>query len=148
MFPVPARPSRGRARGWNTYTNSVRPVAEYVQAQTIPLTRAGQMIVAADGTALVTLGPAGLGAKWYPMTATFTTTTGSTDTSQVNLYSGYVATATLVSGSPFAGGGDTAGLAIPQMTPGDLLIARWTGATPGDVAQMTVVGTQDILDTM
>ena len=145
MFPSPASPGGRRARRWPTFIHNVHPQHHYTQLITVPLTRTGQALVAADGTATVSMGPSGVGGKWYPSVATFSTSTGPTDSSKAVLHLGYVSQATLVDGNVYSGGGSSAGLAIPEMTPGDLIIAVWAGATPGDTAQLTVSGTQDAL---
>ncbi len=145
MYPVPARTGGRRARRWPTYTSNVVPQNHYTQTLTVSLSRAGQTILDGTGSGTVAVGPSGVGAKWYPMTATFSTTTGPTDSSTAVLYSGFVSEATLLNGQGYHGGGDSAGLAVPQMTPGDLIVAQWTGGNPGDVAQLTIVGTQDAL---
>jgi hypothetical protein len=144
-WPVPAGLRSGRARRWPTFTHGVISQAAYVRPVTVPLMRAGQSVVSGAGFAQVRIGPSGVGAKWYPMTATFSTTSGPADSSIVVLYNGFVADANLLNGQGYSGGGDTAGLAIPQMTPGDVIVAEWVNATPGDVAQLTIVGTQDAL---
>jgi hypothetical protein len=123
----------------------VVPQEAYRQGQTVPLLQAAQSVIAADGTATVTVGPSGVGAKWYPNTATFGTTSGPSTSCFVILYAGFVSQATLLNGQAYSGGGDTAGLAIPQMTPGDVIVAQWSGGIPGDTATLTVTGSQSVL---
>lgn len=147
MFPVPASPGGRRARRWPSRINNVRPQQHYTEIVTVPLNRQGQTIVASDGTATVSMGPSGVGAKWYPSSAMMTTTTGNMDVSRVSLYLGVVSKATLLNGQVYFGGGDTAGIDVPFLTPGDILIAHWTLGNPGDVAQLSVTGTQDALNT-
>jgi hypothetical protein len=149
MFPIPARPTTrnpGRWRGrWPTYHHSVQPQASYTQTVTTPLSRSTQGLINGAGVATVAIGPAGVGNRWYPLTATFSTTTGPSDGSVAHLYAGFVSEQTLLNGQGYHGGGDSAGLAVPVMTPGDLIVAQWTGGNPGDIAQLTVIGTQDAL---
>lgn len=143
-LPLPALPGRGRPRRWSTYNHHTLPQVSYTQVRTIPLNRQAQGIVS-GGTVTVSLGPSGVGSKWYPMTAVFTTTTGPTDGSTAVMYNNFVSINTQMNGQGYAGGGDTAGLAIPMMTPGDLIVVQWTRAHNGDVATVTIVGTQDLL---
>jgi hypothetical protein len=56
-----------------------------------------------------------------------------------------VALANLQGGQSYAGGGDVISLTVPGMTPGDLLIIVWAGATVGSVVTVNVQGTQDAL---
>lgn len=147
VLPIPARPGRGRPRRWSTYTNNVLPQHIYAQTTTVPFSRSAQTLIASDGTGTVAVGPAGVGTKWYPMTATFSTTSGASDTSRVALYLGFVSEATLLNGQQYHGGADSAGLAIPFMTPGDLIVASWILGDPGDIAQVTIMGTMDVMTT-
>lgn len=146
-FPVPANPSgMWRRRGIGQRYRSPVPQSAYQTVQTVPLIRTGQAMVA-GGQAIVTMGPTGVGFKWYPSSASFSTSTGVADGSQVVMYAGFIAQSQLVDARVYNGGGDTAGLSVPVMVPGDLLIAVWAGAHNGDIAQMTLTGTQDALVT-
>jgi hypothetical protein len=42
-------------------------------------------------------------------------------------------------------GNGVAALAIPSMTPGQYIIAVWTGGHTGDIAAINVIGTMDAL---
>jgi hypothetical protein len=116
------------------------------QLQGIPLT-GGQAVttVSAGGTATVKIGPAGLGVVWYPNSANISTSTGAADNSTCSVYLGAIAAQNLQGGQSYAGGGDTVALSVPAMSPGQLLIAVWTGATPGAIAALNIIGTMDCL---
>lgn len=105
-----------------------------------------QTVIAAGGAGVVSVGPSGVGTRWYPQQVTIATATGPTDPSTAVFYLGAVASSQIV-GTSSAGGGDTLGLAVPMMQPGDLLIAVWTGANPGDWASVTVIGDQEVSTT-
>jgi hypothetical protein len=114
--------------------------------QSVPLTGGqAQATVTAAGAAQCSTGPAGLGTVWYPAQATISTTTGAADNSTCQIFLGALGVNNLLVGQSYAGGGDTVALAVPSMTPGDLLIAVWAGGNPGDHATMNVVGTMDAL---
>jgi hypothetical protein len=102
--------------------------------------------VPASGDTSVMCGPQGAGEIWYPQTATFTSTSGAGDGSFATLYLGCVSPQTNVGGQVFAGGGSSTGLSIPQLVPGDHLIAVWAGAVPGDTVTLQVQGEMDALD--
>lgn len=95
------------------------------------------------GVAQLQVGPQGLGTIWYPSSVVISTTTGAADASTAACYIGSIAAANLQGGQSYAGGGDTIGLSVQSMTPGDLLIVVWAGAVPGAIATMNVIGTQD-----
>jgi hypothetical protein len=148
VLPVPARPGGRLARRWNTYQNSSTPQAAYTETTTVPLYRQGQGKVSGSGTATVSMGPAGTGTKWYPQTATFSTSSGGPASGcYVAIYTDIVSQSTLLNGALYNGPGDSAGLAVPFVTPGNTLVAEWVGATPGDIVQLTISGTQDVLVT-
>jgi len=114
--------------------------------QGVPLLQVRQTTVSSGGTAQISLGPSGLGNTWYPVSATFSTTTGVSDGSFAGIYLGTVSQATLLNGQLYAGGGDTANLAVPSMGLGDLLVAEWAGAHAGDTATLQIRGSQDALN--
>lgn len=101
----------------------------------------GQALVV-GGAATVTIGPQGLGTRWYPVQAIITTTSGANDASTCQLFMGTVALANLIGGTSYAGGGDTFGLSGTAMQPGDYLIAVWAGGNNGDTATLRVSGDQ------
>ena len=123
------------------------PPSAFTQPVTgIPLTGGqAQTTVGAGGTAQVSVGPVGLGVTWYPAQANISTTTGALDTSTCSVYIGSIAVANLQGGQSYAGGGDTVALSVPSMTQGDLLIAVWSQANPGDLATLNIIGTMDAL---
>jgi hypothetical protein len=105
----------------------------------------GQAIVNGAGAATVTVNPQGLGTRWYPVKADISTTTGANDTSTCQLFLGAQSVNTQIGGTSYAGGGDTFGLAGHALGPGDLLIAVWAGAKPGDIATLRVTGDQVVM---
>lgn len=92
------------------------------------------------------VGPQGVGTTWYPVSVTLSTSTGPLDTSTALLYLGSGATPTTLQGTVYSGNG-TASLAIPSMSPGQTIIAVWTGGHAADTAAFNVVGTMDALST-
>jgi hypothetical protein len=105
----------------------------------------GQAVVSGAGAAVVTVNPQGLGTKWYPVKADILTTTGTNDASTCQLFLGAQSVNTQIGGVSYNGGGDTFGLAGHILAPGDLLIAVWAGAIPGDIATLRVTGTQVVM---
>jgi hypothetical protein len=61
------------------------------------------------------------------------------------VYIGSQAQQNLQGGQSYAGGGDVVALSVQSMSPGDLLIAVWSGAVPGAIAAMNITGTMDAL---
>jgi hypothetical protein len=92
------------------------------------------------------VGPQGLGVTWYPAQVTLSTSTGPLDTATAMLWLGPSQTPTQLVGSVYTGNG-TVALAIPSMSPGQVLICQWTGGHPGDQASMNVIGNMDALGT-
>jgi hypothetical protein len=124
------------------------PVTRYTKTiQSVPLT-GGQVqgTIPAGGALTVSVGPQGLGTVWYPAQVTLSTTTGVLDTSTALVYLGAQGVPSLLVGTVFSGNG-TVALAIPSMTPGQVLIVSWTGAHPGDQAAANMIGTMDALST-
>lgn len=115
----------------------------------VPLT-GGQVqgFIPASGTLQLSVGPQGTGTVWYPIQITLSTTTGGLDGSTAQVWLGAQGVpGTLVGTAPLSGGAATFALAIPPMTPGQVLIIRWTGAKVGDTAGANVIGTMDALTT-
>lgn len=118
-----------------------------------PLVRApidngvGTAIVNGSGAATVTVGPTGLGTRWYPKKGDINTTSGANDASTCQVFIGpaTVATDTLGAGQSYAGGGDTFGLAGEMLQPGEFVTAVWTGGNPGDTATLRVTGNQVVM---
>jgi hypothetical protein len=104
-------------------------------------TRSG--IVPASGIVSLSIGPDGTNI-WYPAYAALSTTTGALDSSTAQFKVGPYSQGIVPGGQSYSGGGDTIGLAGTRMAAGDYLTVVWTGATPGDAAMLTLVGTQDI----
>jgi hypothetical protein len=104
----------------------------------------GQVSVGGNGKATVVLSPEGLGTRWYPSQIQVSTSSGPTDTSSATAYKMAVHAVNVV-GYTAQGGGDTFGLSIPAMTPGDLLIVEWENANSGDTATLVVYGDQEVL---
>lgn len=123
----------------------VVPQQRFTQAITgVPLAGGQKRItVNSGGAATLSVGPQGLGTTWYPSSVIVSTTTGAADASTAACYIGSIAAGNLQGGQSYAGGGDTIGLSVVAMTPGDLLIVVWAGAVPGAIATMNVIGTQD-----
>jgi hypothetical protein len=124
------------------------PIERYVRKVAVQIGNNGiaQGVIAAGGAVTVSAGPSGIGTRWYPQQVTLATKTGPNDTSTVTGYLGSVAPSNIVFTSQ-SGGGDVVGLGVPEIQPGDLLIAVWAGGTPGDWAQLAVIGQQEILTT-
>jgi hypothetical protein len=122
--------------GMETYLATVRTMLTDNQRQT----------TVSGGTATIQLGPQGNGTRWYLTQANVKTTTGTLDTSTVALYLGAQSQSNLLGGGSYAGGQDTIGLNVRPLTPGDLIIAVWSGANNGDIATLTLYGEQDVLN--
>jgi hypothetical protein len=129
MQPIPIGAYRGKYLG-------VPLSGGQVQAQ-----------VPAGGALTLSVGPQGIGTVWYPAQATISTTTGPLDTSTCKIYLGTQGVPVALVATVFPGGAGTAALAVPPMTPGQVLIFQWTGAHVGDIAAANIVGTQDALTT-
>ena len=123
------------------------PMQAFSQLVTgVPLTNGqAQAVVNGAGVATVAVSPQGQGTTWYPTSAIVSTSLGAADTSTVAVYIGAQALQNLQGGQSYAGGGDTVGISQASMQPGDRLIAIWSGAKPGTIATLNVIGTQDAL---
>lgn len=106
----------------------------------VPLTDGVGQAVVSGGTATVTVGPQGLGTRWYPVKVDIATSSGPADTSTLQLFLGTTALANLIASTSYTAGGDTFGLSGSIMDPGDYLIGVWSGAHNGDVATMRITG--------
>jgi hypothetical protein len=106
----------------------------------------GAVIPAQASPLTLTAGPQGLGTIWYPAQVTLSTTTGVLDTSTALCYLGSQGVPITLVASVFSGNG-TVALAIPSMSPGQVLIVTWTNGHPGDTAAFNIVGTMDALTT-
>ena len=137
----------GRQRGLVAFPARRVPIEHFVrQISGVPLTGGqAQTVVNGAGVATCRVGPQGLGTVWYPSQCTVSTSTGAADASTVAVYLGSQAQQNLQGGQSYAGGGDTIGLSVVSMTPGDLLIAVWSGAVSGATAVINVLGTMDAI---
>lgn len=106
----------------------------------VPITDGVGQATVAGGTATVTIGPQGLGTRWYPVKVDIATSSGANDSSTLQLFLGTTALANLIASTSYAAGGDTFGLSGSIMDPGDYLIGVWSGANNGDVATMRITG--------
>ena len=106
----------------------------------------GSVSSSSGGNLTLSVGPQGLGTIWYPAQVTLSTTTGPLDTSTVNVWLGSQGVPVTLVGTIFSGNG-TLGLAIPDMSPGQVLICTWTGGHGGDLAAANIIGTMDALTT-
>jgi hypothetical protein len=106
----------------------------------------GASIPAQGGPLTLSVAPQGMGTVWYPLQVTLSTTTGPLDTSVASVYLGPAITPITLVGTVYSGNG-TVALAIPSMSPGQVLVAQWTGGHLGDTASMNVIGSMDALGT-
>lgn len=149
--PVPAVQSgTWRAAGFR-FSKPVRiPVALPVEAFTkVRRVQIGSNgidggVIAANGTATLSVGPQGYGCRWYPNQLSVATASGASDASTVTFYFNVIGPGGFLAQS-YAGGGDQPGVAVPEMQPGDLLYVVWSGGKPGDWCQLTVTGPMDVL---
>jgi hypothetical protein len=122
------------------------PIELYQTTVRVPIPNGvGQAQVPASGIVSIQAGPQGVGSVWYPQSAAIGTTTGAADTSTCTLYVGPLALLSQIGSQSYAGGGDNIGLAVPALTPGYFIVAKWAGATPGDLATLTIYGQADVL---
>jgi hypothetical protein len=148
-FPLPKRayPGAGRGRGG---MNPVRlrsappDLFDTISPQLGIEGAQAQGVIGANGTATLSAGPTGLGTVWYPASAVVSTSLGVVDPSTATIYVGPSGQPTLQQGSIFTGNGVLA-LALPSMSPGLSIIAKWTGGTPGTPVYMNVTGTMTAL---
>jgi hypothetical protein len=106
----------------------------------------GASILSVSQLLTLTAGPQGLGTIWYPAQVTLSTTTGALDTSTALVYLGAQGVPITLVGTVFTGNG-TVALAIPSMSPGQVLMVTWANGHAGDVAAFNIVGTMDALTT-
>lgn len=119
---------------------------DYLATVRTPLTDNQRQTTVSGGAATIRLGPQGQGTRWYLTQASGGTTTGALDSSTVALYLGAQSLGNLLGGGTFSGGLFTIGLNVRPLTPGDLVIAVWSGANNGDIATLTLYGEQDVLN--
>lgn len=125
------------------------PITAYAGRITgIPLTGGQAQGIIAGGKLTLSVGPQALGTVWYAAQVTISTTTGPLDTSTALVYQGpasILTPATLV-GQVYTGNG-TAALALPNMTPGQVVTVAWSNAHNGDTAALNIIGSMDALVT-
>jgi hypothetical protein len=149
--PVPAIPSgTWRAAGFRFF-KPVRipralPVEAFTQVRRVQIGSNGidGGVISAGGSATVSVGPQGYGCRWYPNQVSVATASGANDASTVAFYLNVIGPGGFIAQS-YAGGGDQPGIALPEMQPGDLLYAVWSGGKSGDWCQLTVTGPMDVL---
>ena len=132
---------------WGPQAAPIRrlPIQLYrVRVVSVPLTGGqAQGIISGSGAATLSVGPAGAGNVWYPASITIQTTTGVNDFSTCNVFLGPAGVGVTQVATIFPGGVGTASLAIPSMTPGQYIIAIWSGGHSGDTCTINIVGTMD-----
>jgi len=132
---------------WGPVARPIRrlPLQVYRRrVSSVPLTGGqAQGTILAAGTLTLSVGPAGAGNVWYPASVTISTTTGINDSSTCQIFLGPAGIPIALQATLFPGGAGTASLAIPSMTPGQYVIAVWSGAKNGDTASINIVGTMD-----
>lgn len=153
MVRVPrgmARPAGSYAPGrlgWGPVARPIRrlPMQLYrVPVTSVPLVGGqAQGKISAAGAATLSVGPAGAGNVWYPASVTIQTTSGVNDASTCLIYLGPAGVAVTLQATLYPGGFGTASLAIPSMTPGQYIIAVWSGGKNGDVCSINVTGVMD-----
>lgn len=149
---IPAIPAGSWLAAGNRFVkrriNPPVPIGAYTgRATGLPLT-GGQAAGAVPGSGALTLsaGPQGLGTVWYPAQVTLSTSTGPLDTSTALVYYGIGGVPTALVATVYSGNG-TAALALPPMSPGELIIVSWSGATSGATASFNILGSMDALTT-
>lgn len=147
---VPAVPAGSWLAAANRFVKSVTiprvvPITAYTKVTTVKIGPNGiaSGLISGAGTATVGVGPQGYGTRWYPNQVSIATQTGANDTSTCQFYLNAIPGGIL--GTSYAGGGDQPGFALPEMQPGDLLYAVWSGGHAGDWCQITITGTMDVL---
>lgn len=152
LHPQAARPP-GKLRwgpGWRgTGKQPMRrvPVGAYAGRITgVPLTGGQAQGIVSGGKLTLTVGPQGLANVWHPAQVTLSTTTGVLDTSTALVYLGSQGVPITLVASVFSGNG-TVALAIPSMSPGQVLIVQWSNAHNGDTAALNIIGTMEALTT-
>jgi hypothetical protein len=150
LGPVPAV-SGGSWRGaGNRFAKWVQPppvpIQAYVNRGRGPIAGNGinAGVISGVGAATVSVGPSGLGCRWYPQSVSLATASGAADASTALVYLGAISNGNTV-GTSYAAGGDQVGLAVPMMQPGDLLFVVWSAGTPGDWCSMQVIGDLEAL---
>jgi len=149
-YPVPATHAGAYARAMFAWGPAARPIRRlpmqlYTQRVVqVPLIGGqAQGIISGAGALSLSVGPAGAGNVWYPASITIQTTSGTNDFSTCSVFLGPAGVGVTLIATIFPGGVGTASLAIPSMTPGQYIIAVWSGGHAGDIATINVVGVMD-----
>jgi hypothetical protein len=149
-YPVPAIPAGSWVAAGNRFTKLVRPPSREMGAFSIPRqTPIGgngivQGIMSSGGASTVAIGPSGYGSRWYPNQVSIATQSGVNDSSTFVLYLNAIAPGAVLLTS-YSGGGDSQGLAVPMMQPGDLLYGVWAGGVSGNWTQVVITGQATVL---
>ena len=134
---------------WGPVARPIRriPIQAYTQpVLQVPLVGGqAQGTISGSGALTLSVGPQGLGNIWYPASLTVQTTSGTNDSSTCNVYAGPAGVGVTLLGTFFPGtaGSGVASFALPSLSPGQYLIAIWSGANSGDKATVNVVGTMN-----
>ncbi len=149
-WPVPAR----RAGGWRYSPAgpgiSVRPAPRshehFTRPRRVPFrSEVATATVNPQGQAQLTFMPDGH-ITWYPSSCVVSGTSVATYNPVAQVYRGGAAgVATALGGTSFSGAGDTIGLSIEPIKPGDTVLVIWTQAPPGSQVTAQLFGDQDIL---
>jgi hypothetical protein len=99
--------------------------------------------VANDGTAILAIGPQGVGTRWYPSQVQIATSSGAADQSRATIYRQLIDPTRQI-GQTEQGGSDTLAFTY-SMQPGDLIYVEWVRANPGDLVTVTMHGDQTTL---
>jgi hypothetical protein len=109
------------------------------------------VVLNASGNGTASIGPSGVGTRWYPTMVAIQTSTGPTDPSTAQAFagtlSGGIAFPTSQVATSNQGGGDTIGLNQAELYPGLYVIVQWSGGTAGALATLTVYGVMTSLYT-
>lgn len=131
-----ARNTGGRARA-----PAVVPMEAFAHQVRAPIgTGTAQGLVANDGSAVLAVGPQGVGTRWYPSQVLVSTSSGPSDQSEARVYRDLIDPKQEV-GQTQQGGGEVLAF-THDMQPGNLLYVVWARANPGDLVTVTVHGDQ------
>jgi hypothetical protein len=126
------------------------PQGAYTQQVTVPIGNDGvafPVTFGSGGAATAFCGPSGAGTSWSPSQAAVYTSVGLLDAALCALYAGPAAIAQYQVASDLAGGGSQFALGGVTLQPGWLIVAIWTGGTPGETGYLNVTGSKTALAT-
>jgi hypothetical protein len=113
-------------------------------SQSIPLQSSASVVLNGSGDGTVTLGPSSPGVVWYPATVAVQVATNVSEATGY-LYVGVAeAPGNLIGTTQTASTGDSDDLPGYPVYPGTFLIFSWSGGDAGQVATMTVFGSQTV----